>query len=158
MARFILIALLLAGTASAQEIGAGVTFNDGASGSEVYELSFTDNRWRYSLGHVTTGSYDDLRTLKVGMGPFQDPTKPIEVDAWSYISATYIYPIKDAYVGIGIAVHEKRLPVIGEHFSFTPTLGYRFGQQWSTEISHKSNANLGRFNYGHNALIIRYKF
>jgi len=170
MNRFIVIALLFFGAAQAQEITVGQTIRPGGvSGGQVYELSYYPYNkhswlqgWRLSIGHVAATRFKQVPSLACGsLGSLGSvcTRKPFtDIDSFEYVSATYLYPVGDAYVGMGIAVHEKRIPFLGENFSFTPTLGYRFGDNWSVEYTHKSNAGLGTWNYGHDALMFRYRF
>ena len=68
MNKFIVIALLFcSASVVAQEISVGQTVRPGGvTGGEVYEISYSPNRWRYSVGHVAAVRYNEVASVVWG--------------------------------------------------------------------------------------------
>ena len=160
---FTLVALALAvasDAAFAGEVTTGFTVKGFESTSgEHYEFTwYTEDRdWRWGVSYTTDQRIEDVRVCDTlgSLGPICQ-YRDLYIEDYPSAYVQRVFDMNKLYVGIGVAVHPERDPLLSAEASFRTSVGFAFDQHWSVELTHMSNAGLASPNWGQDVLLIRY--
>ena len=120
---------------------------------EVLQIDYTwDERWRLSAGWTSPQTFWCNQTRKA-----------FPVDDYYYGTLTYVRTWRAGawlrpFVGLGVSIHEDRIPLLGGKWSLAPSLGVNLGDSLFLTYRHNSTASLTKFNIGVDTVQIGVRF
>jgi len=164
------LALLLAvphyAPAATWQIAAGPTRSEGSA----LEMARSTARWQTALGYVSDQTVN-VRTVQDicatgAAGPeCETVTGRAErtVASYGYLSLQRRFHFREGAalrptLGLGIVANTDTNPYVSSALTFSLSAGLRFGERWSVEWRHFSNAGLEQPNLGQDILLFRANF
>lgn len=137
-------------------VGVGEIYRADKSGKQLYSISVSDGKWKYTLTHWQSH-------LRTPWYPNHPEWGSITIPSHNTASITYsIYEktLSDSvnfFIDFGISVTDTLSPSNSSDFNFRENIGLEY-QSFRLHLRHTSNAGIKLPNEGEDGLVLEYRF